>query len=127
MTWPDRPPSNRRLHLFVRYTTADGRNLEAKRLIDVDPPGSIPLEDMEAVAADRQARRWTPVAPTVRSDDAARPGRPNVRPVAVPTTPRPSPAIRPPTRVATRPARPQPDPEPDSPRRSRPAWSPYRQ
>lgn len=29
MLWPEGPPVHRELHLFVRYTTSDGRNLEA--------------------------------------------------------------------------------------------------
>jgi hypothetical protein len=38
MVWPDEVPIHSRLHLFVRYTTDDGRRLEADRNIDVDVP-----------------------------------------------------------------------------------------
>lgn len=47
MPWPNQPPANSQLHLFVRYTTSDGRKLEADRLIDVDPPREV-------------SARWTP-------------------------------------------------------------------
>ena len=47
LPWQDTPPEPRRLHLFVRYVTADGRKLEADREIDLD-------------SADRVAQRWTP-------------------------------------------------------------------
>lgn len=36
--WPEKAPENERLHLFVRYTTADGRRLEADREIRILPP-----------------------------------------------------------------------------------------
>jgi len=38
MPWPGTPPARSHLHLFVRYTTKDGRNLEASREIDVALP-----------------------------------------------------------------------------------------
>ena len=41
------PPESKRLHLFVRYVTADGRKLEADREIQID-------------SADRVAHSWTP-------------------------------------------------------------------
>jgi hypothetical protein len=47
LPWQDTPPEPKRLHLFVRYVTADGRKLEADREIDLD-------------SADRVAHRWTP-------------------------------------------------------------------
>lgn len=45
--WSGKPPDSERLHLFVRYHTADGRKLEADRLITIRPPGRV-------------ARGWTP-------------------------------------------------------------------
>ncbi|MGD0517099.1 MAG: hypothetical protein ABSA26_06140 [Thermoguttaceae bacterium] len=48
--WPDRPPENNRLHLFVRYTTRDGRKLEADQSVEVALPGE-------------KAARWTPAEP----------------------------------------------------------------
>jgi len=35
MMWPGNPPKNSNLHLFVRYTTPDGRKLETNRSIKV--------------------------------------------------------------------------------------------
>ena len=35
MPWPGEPPAHSHLHLFVRYTTKDGRKIEAAREIDV--------------------------------------------------------------------------------------------
>lgn len=45
--WSGKPPDTDRLHLFVRYHTADGRKLEADRLITIRPPGRV-------------AQGWTP-------------------------------------------------------------------
>jgi hypothetical protein len=45
--WPDRPPENNRLHLFVRYTTRDGRKFEADQSVEVALPGE-------------KISRWTP-------------------------------------------------------------------
>ena len=48
MGWPKNPPKHRKLRLYIRYTTADGRPLEANGPIEIALPG------------DRKAR-WTPV------------------------------------------------------------------
>ena len=45
--WLDGPPDNNSLHLYVRYTTRDGRKLEADQYVDVAMPGE-------------KAARWTP-------------------------------------------------------------------
>lgn len=47
LPWPESPPENRRLQLFVRYLTADGRKIEAEREIEIN-------------ARDLVAARWTP-------------------------------------------------------------------
>lgn len=47
LPWPESPPENRRLQLFVRYLTADGRKIEAEREIEIN-------------AKDLVADRWTP-------------------------------------------------------------------
>jgi hypothetical protein len=41
MPWPHSPPVNRTLTLYVRYTTSDGRQLQAEKQIEIDPPGKI--------------------------------------------------------------------------------------
>lgn len=38
MPWPGEPPARSHLHLFVRYSTKDGRSVEASREIDVVLP-----------------------------------------------------------------------------------------
>ncbi len=66
MPWPERPPSSERLHLFVRYTTSDGRRLEADTPIELDLTG-------------RKARSWTAThraGPSAGSGGLA--GRPSV-------------------------------------------------
>ena len=37
MAWPDGPPKHHKLHVFVRYVTADGRKLQTDGPIDVGP------------------------------------------------------------------------------------------
>ena len=39
LAWPANPPAHRKLHLFVRYVTADGRKLPADQPIEVVLPG----------------------------------------------------------------------------------------
>ena len=51
--WPDRPPDNNQLHLYVRYTTRDGRQLEADQSVEVALPGE-------------KAARWTPAGPELQ-------------------------------------------------------------
>ena len=51
MPWPGSPPERSHLQMFVRYTTQDGRNLEASQELDV------------AVPRYRQ-KSWTPLAPS---------------------------------------------------------------
>ncbi len=46
--WPDRPPENNSLHLYVRYITRDGRKLETDEYVEVSLPGE-------------KAACWTPV------------------------------------------------------------------
>jgi hypothetical protein len=38
MPWSGNPPAHSHLHLFVRYSTKDGRNVEASREVDVAVP-----------------------------------------------------------------------------------------
>ncbi len=47
MPWPAAPPANDRLHLFVRYLAADGRQIQTDREIFLTPPGQL-------------SERWTP-------------------------------------------------------------------
>jgi hypothetical protein len=54
LPWPDRPPENSKLRLDVRYTTADGRHLDARADVHVSLPG-------------QSSTRWTPRAPRPRN------------------------------------------------------------
>jgi hypothetical protein len=47
LPWQDKVPDRKRLHLFVRYLTEDGRKLETDRPIEIE-------------SADLIAQRWTP-------------------------------------------------------------------
>ncbi|MEX2176790.1 MAG: hypothetical protein WD872_20655 [Pirellulaceae bacterium] len=58
MPWPATPPQSDRLHLFVRYVTADGRQLQTDREIFLSPAGEA-------------SHRWTPrQSPTPISEAA---------------------------------------------------------
>ena len=110
MVWPGAPPVHDRLHLFVRYVTDDGRNLQADRAIAIDLPG---LQTQAPKSASRRAapgwqgtpRRATPL--------------PAAEPVRTARLPRPLPS----------PAAATPESPPDrlsSPERAHPVWSPDR-
>jgi hypothetical protein len=107
MIWPGKPPAHGRLHLFVRYTTIDGRKLQADQAIDVDVAG-------------RQARRWM-AAPAAVEPVQPDPAPAAPAPVSAEASPPPSsepsiPTIQPPS----------PDPRPAQPQQRRPVWSPNR-
>ncbi len=61
LPWPGEPPVNRKLQLFVRFTTVDGRQLIADMPLDITPP------------TDREARRWRSVPGGSRRAPAGRP------------------------------------------------------
>jgi hypothetical protein len=108
MPWPSDPPVHSRLYLFVRYTTRDGRQLQAEGPIQI-------------ALAGQAAGRWVPAKPAASAPHPGRPadlGRPD------PTEPRP---IRPTPAVRT--AAPQPPPSaggPAQPKLRPPVWSPNR-
>lgn len=56
LRWPHSPPVHRVLNLYVRYTTADGRRLQAEKQIEVDPPKGAEASD-----------RWTKDEPASSS------------------------------------------------------------
>lgn len=77
MPWPGEPPESTRLRVYVRYTTVDGRRLEADREIQVDPIG--PETGGWTPAANAAAQVVPPVQPVAerqtgsdRTADAAR-------------------------------------------------------
>jgi len=106
MTWPGEPPKNRELHVFVRYTTADGRQLEVDQPIRVEPAG-------------RSVAGWS-----AREARETRPGEGGASrtPAAASTHARPTPAdpaTRPPDHAGPSPSR-------TATRPHRPVWSPDR-
>jgi hypothetical protein len=130
LPWPGAPPVHSHLHLFVRFTTRDGRNLEANRELDIAlanqsraetrtavGPASRPSEAVASWRATRlppenlDERRTgeTSVPPTSSSDDA--PPTQEPRSALVDRDSLPGPA---------RPAGETPAP------RNRPVWSPDR-
>jgi hypothetical protein len=56
--WPENPPQNNRLHLFVRYVTRDGRKLQADQPIEIAVPGE-------------KVSRWNSSAPEIQQADAS--------------------------------------------------------
>ena len=70
LTWPEAPPAHSKLHVFVRYTTSDGRRLEANQSIEVAATGDkrklgatagVPSSAENTVRqANRGARPWSP-------------------------------------------------------------------
>jgi hypothetical protein len=55
MAWPKDPPKHNKLHLFVRYVTADGRKFETNQPVEIALPGDAPA-------------RWTTAAPSRLED-----------------------------------------------------------
>ncbi len=114
MVWPDALPIHRRLHLFVRYTTDDGRMLEAERPIELDVPAL-------------EAQRSLPVRPTdpaaARNEPAPRWQRRQSAALELPAPER--------ARTASAPREPELNaagspPPPSAAKRRRPLWSPDR-
>ena len=125
MLWPDEAPVNNRLHLFVRYSTGDGRRYESDNEIEVDLPGrpaqgwsaSRPI-DRESQAASRATSDWRRRQARIQS------------PAPVEPTPKPLPVVKEPVRTASRPAKrttaPAAKPTSAQPTRQLPVWSPNR-
>ena len=91
LRWPGAAPVHRDLHLFVRYVTADGRNLEAGQpvrieLPDGNSPGWTPTESQgpELQLGRRHEPRPLPSTPVARV-----PTSPDPRPITPPHKPEP--------------------------------------
>lgn len=110
MTWPGNPPAHNQLRLFARYTTADGRKLQAETPIEVDVAGRQIGGPVPAPPA-AQALELAPALPEA-------PAAPPVAQADEPTEEEED-AVdqRPPLRVSARPS---------APPRRRPQWSPER-
>jgi hypothetical protein len=94
--WPADPPAHHKLHLFVRYVTADGRKLQADMPVEV------------ALSGDKTTR-WNPSERAADRGQAADAWQRNEAPTARIPGPAPQMAAR---------------PDPPGPRR--PVWSPER-
>jgi len=107
--WPAGPPNHSRLHVFVRYTTDDGRRVEADRAIEV-------------ALAGEEAPRWQPALAKAAAPPAARTtAEERQRRAATQTEPSPTE----PTRTASRPAQPRSHDRPAA-KLQPPVWSPDR-
>ncbi|MEN6457876.1 MAG: hypothetical protein ABFC63_03020 [Thermoguttaceae bacterium] len=73
--WPQELPKHGQLHVFVRYITADGRNLEADREVEIaiSDPGPTRPDRVERVSA-------TEPAPIARREEGPKPRRPQWSP-----------------------------------------------
>jgi len=99
--WPGDPPSHRKLHLFVRYVTADGRNVEAEQPIEVILPGD-------------KTARWTRSEAAVHAEPPDREPATDSKPLPEASAAH-SPGPAPYTTTASEDSKPR-----------RPAWSPDR-
>ncbi len=135
LPWPAAPPVHSRLQLFVRYTTRDGRNLEASRPIDVAVPGQVaarrasgPILE-EASAGPRSL--WQQKPPDEKGEkpsgqtpqDAARLARDARPPDSPAAAEAPKAAARPTPAISDAASTPAPQ---SKTRPARPIWSPYR-
>ena len=125
MLWPDEPPVNNRLSLFVRYTTGDGRRYESENEIQVDLPGH-PIQEWSPTS---QTDRQPQVASRAATDWQRRQARIQ-SPAPVDPTPRPLPRVEKSLRTASRQtertAAPTVGQAPAPAARQAPAWSPNR-
>jgi hypothetical protein len=97
LPWPAGAPASERLHLFVRYETADGRLVQTDREVFLTPPGQL-------------SQRWTP-RPADRQRPAIAAERASAEPPQIARQPQPGPAL--PSGAAPNLLAP-------------PTWSPYR-
>jgi hypothetical protein len=113
LTWPGDPPKHRSLEVFVRYTTDDGRKIEARRPIHLDLANHAEVEP-HAVWSRRVAP--APVTTTAYPSDKS-PSATAKEGSAVPDA---SPSQRP------RSVAPAGDESAEKPKLQPPAWSPDR-
>jgi hypothetical protein len=152
LPWPGDPPSHDQLHLFVRYTTSDGRQLETDSVVEIElggqgrwvatetprlRPYEEPIKPAEASAAAPQLLAASSAAAPAKPVEGSR--RTPVRTVSAPRERRAEAAPR--SRDGSPRSKPEPDsnrdrlralPRPESvpasepPARQRPTWSPDR-
>ena len=108
LPWPADPPVHGQLYLFVRYTTSDGRKLQAEGPIEIGLPGQT-------------SRRWVRSKPAPSAPEAGRPADLGEPGQAEPGRIRLTPAARMPA-----PASPSAAAAPTEPKIEAPVWSPHR-
>lgn len=123
--WPTAPPQHSTLHLYIRYTTADGRKLETNRVVEVRLPGTRPPPTLAAApgALSQNSAPANGDSATGRSSATASAGASGWRGIPLEYRRR-----DPPPSVA---AQTTPAPSPEGPAaevssRTRPVWSPTR-
>lgn len=123
--WPNRPPANRTVDLHVRFTTVDGRKLEASKRIDLDAVLAEEREGAEQAKKGEWNRSTSPSRATRLSENLA-PRWPagGIPTQPIETQPIPAPATAPAVESIARPI--EPAPSPAKPPAGKPGWSPYR-
>lgn len=139
MPWPGEPPARSHLHLFVRYSTKDGRSVEASREIDVvlppqrqqgwtqlspSAPGPEPVQ--VAKTWQQKPRRYEddPVQPAAAEEPVRDPPPRTVRVAA--REPAATSADYPATKELASNEKPAATVRATTPKLERPAWSPLR-
>lgn len=132
MPWSAIPPRHGRLKMFVRYTTSDGRKLEASKPIDIELAGRVARNWTTAEPPTELTSRPQPSTSWRSKPRAAEPQPAEQPPAEQPPTEQPPteqpPAQRPPAEQPIRTAAlPSAPPAADTPSRiMRPVWSPNR-
>lgn len=89
LRWPHSAPTHRLLNLYVRYTTADGRQLQLEKQVEIDPPGGVSDdspgggeldERWTRLPADNLAHDAPAEKPPAEAERAARSGQPGGKP-----------------------------------------------
>jgi hypothetical protein len=113
LPWPNDPPKNRDLQLFVRFTTNDGERLNADTKIQVRAPGDPPR-------IDRQTKSWSATQSATRNPRTRSAPSSRVKPQRS-AAPRDSTS-------ASNDELPDSEDEPvrEASRSGRPTWKPYR-
>jgi hypothetical protein len=122
LVWPRSQPIHRRLHLFVRYVTDDGRNLEADRDIEIDVPLLEAQRPSRAPHAQSMREPAAPAAGAPAADWQRRRSPPTEHSSSDPPRTALAPAETRPRDAPSEPARPETRPS----QRRPPVWSPDR-
>jgi hypothetical protein len=119
--WPNRPPTSRTVDLHVRFTTLDGRRLEATKRIDLD--AVVSEERAGGDHANAANGQWSQSSTAARATRMSEELAPRWPAEGIKTEPIPMPVSIPVESIA-RPIEPAPAPAKAS--AGKPTWSPYR-